>query len=297
MRKERYVGPRNDLLDRLVAAHGVAKGDWQARRKIVTALVRAGFPATVSSAGKILEALALAGVFRLRGVLVGTVAFQVYPSLLGKKMIGVNAQTADLDLAQFSSISVAIGEKIDIDLIDVLRSVDPTFVARPNIDRTNRATSYISGNFRVDVLVPNRGPNLSDPIMLPALRTHGIGLHYLDFLIYQEVKAVVLYGAGVPVNVPSPERFAFHKLLVSRLRTLHGESQAKSRKDLAQANALISALVEVRPHDLRDAWMELQERGPKWRKHLDEAVTMLSQSTRDALFMTIEQENLTSFKR
>lgn len=64
-------------------------------------------------------------------------------------------------------------------------------------------------------------------------------LRYLDFLIYGEINAVALHGIGVPINVPAQERFAIHKLIVSRLRIASAQSQTKARKYLAQAQALI----------------------------------------------------------
>ena len=80
-------------------------------------------------------------------------------------------------------------------------------------------------------------------------------LRYLDFLLYQEVNAVALHGAGVPINVPDPTRFALHKLIVAQLRHQGvARSAAKSRKDLQQAQALIAVLARQRPDDLKDLW-------------------------------------------
>ncbi len=43
-------------------------------------------------------------------------------------------------------------------------------------------------------------------------------------------------------------------------------SQAKARKDLAQAGFLLRALAEDRPCELEAAWQELLGRGPAWRQ-------------------------------
>lgn len=110
---------------------------------------------------------------------------------------------------------------------------------------------------------------------LPALQTDAQPLRYLDFLIYQEVHAVALYGAGIAINVPAPERYCLHKLIVSRLRVKTPESQAKARKDLRQAGELLTVLCDHRPYELRDLWSELTERGPKWRERATEAISLL----------------------
>ena len=75
-RREQYVGPATPALDAKVAAHQGAKADWKGCRAMVVALQRAGLGGPQPAAGRILEELSTAGVFRLRGVLVGTVAYQ-----------------------------------------------------------------------------------------------------------------------------------------------------------------------------------------------------------------------------
>jgi hypothetical protein len=66
----------------------------------------------------ILAALSKTGVFRLRAVLVGTVAYQTYSAMLDVKLAAPSLtklgqptsalQTADVDIAQFKKISVAM---------------------------------------------------------------------------------------------------------------------------------------------------------------------------------------------
>ena len=56
--------------------------------------------------GDVVEALWKAGFFRLRGVLVGTAAFQAYAGLLGVKLGSTALITSDVDLAQFHSTSL-----------------------------------------------------------------------------------------------------------------------------------------------------------------------------------------------
>ena len=100
-------------------------------------------------------------------------------------------------------------------------------------------------------------------------------LRFRDFLLYQEQNAVVLHGAGIPVNVPTPERYACHKLLVSQMRHAIPRSQIKARKDLDQATALIESLLAERLADLADVWTEMRARGESWRRKADRALTRL----------------------
>src|ERR1700712_3198252 len=109
-RTKRYVGPDTPELQATIRAHREAKDDYRQRRELVSALTRAGLKAPDALTGRVLEALANAGVFRVRAVVVGTVAYQCYSGLLGVKLGASNAMTSDLDLAQFPSISIAVDD-------------------------------------------------------------------------------------------------------------------------------------------------------------------------------------------
>jgi len=70
--------------------------------------------------------LARSGVFRLRGVLVGTIAYQTYAAMLGVRLRGALTQTSDVDVAQFLSVSIAVQDQTD-SMEKVLQEIDPTF--------------------------------------------------------------------------------------------------------------------------------------------------------------------------
>ncbi|MBI5197954.1 MAG: hypothetical protein HZA19_05025, partial [Nitrospirae bacterium] len=87
-------------------------------------------------------------------------------------------------------------------------------------------------------------------------------------------------GGGILVNVPSPARFAFHKVIVAQERgaSLH----AKRAKNLFQAAQLFSVLAEERPGDLLLAWEELQRRGEGWVRRVVSGFSALRKSHPDA---------------
>src|SRR6266481_7383642 len=99
----RYVGPVDDPeITKRVEAFKDLKADLKGRRRLVSTLTReASLPRPLSMAGQVVEELAKAGFFRLRGVLVGTVAYQCYSALLGRRLDAVAMQTGDADFAQF----------------------------------------------------------------------------------------------------------------------------------------------------------------------------------------------------
>jgi hypothetical protein len=284
----KYVGPDSESTAELVARHGAIKSSYRERRSLVAVLRKYGLPTPIDETGKILRGLASSGVFRLRASVVGTVAYQTYAGILGVKLPAPAVQTADLDLAQSRAVSVAIaeGEKTPT-FLDILQKIEPSFRALPNLHGANIAATYVNGqNYRVELLTDNRGPESERPAPLPALGTYAQPLRFLDFLLVDAIRAAVLWDGGVLVNVPQPERYAVHKLIVSERRTA---TAAKRPKDLYQASSLFDALAEHRAHDLAAAWHEAYNRGPQWRKHLHDALPHLDSLGRDRLLYAVGQ--------
>jgi hypothetical protein len=286
-RVQQYVGPETPELLERIEHHRQTRDDERERRALVSALTRSfGLPAPIGPIGDVVAGLARAGVFRLRSVLVGTVAYQSYPAILGVKLSNSLLQTSDVDIAQFTSVSVAVGDQTP-PMLEILRGVDKTFREVPHTAGNRYTTSYIGkGGLRVVFVTPNEGPDTDRPQSLPALKTDAQPLRYLDFLIHEPVKAVMLHGSGIFVYVPAPERFAVHKLILALERP---PGVAKRDKDVAQAGALIIALVEKRPEDLRLAWEEAYERGPQWRKLLLGGMKQLPSDARDSLLRVVKR--------
>ncbi len=183
-------------------------------------------------------------MFRLRAVVVGSTAFQCYGPMLGFRIPRQLGQTNDLDIAQFLTVSIAVDDRIDDDFLTVLRRANPRFREIPSpmdLRRTSRYAVQAGGQtvFSVDVLAPLRGPERKTPTPVGALRGDKQLLRFLDFLIYREVEAVALHGLGILIRVPTPERYAFHKLIVSQRRLGSSQGSARAQKDLPQASTLL----------------------------------------------------------
>jgi hypothetical protein len=279
---ERYVGKVTPELDARVAQEQRIKQADDGRRMIVRSIAAAGVPQPDRMAGDVLAALAQAGVFRLRSVLVGTLAYQMYPALLGVKLPATALQTGDLDIAQDYGVSVALNDQIEVDFLECLRGVSPSFQAVSNVFDPTTAASYVSdGQFRVDVLTTNRGPPARGLAKLPSLKSQATPLRFLDFLLRDSVPAVALHRAGVLVSVPRPERYAVHKLIVAAER---GADNPKSAKDLLQAESLILALAQLRrADDLAEAYGEALSRGAGWQQRLMKSARKLKEEARAIL--------------
>ena len=291
--KRRYVGPADDAeINRRVAEFKRGKDGFRGRRKLVSTLTReAGLGAPERFTGDIIAALQRNGLFRLRAVLVGTVAFQAYSAHLGVRLPSASLQTGDADFAQFHSISAEIGDSLP-PILDILRQVDDTFRPVPHMSDGQQSTQFInSQSYKVEFLTPNRGSADHDgePSRMPALGGAAAQpLRFLDFLIYQPVHAVLLHSGGIPVLVPAPERYAVHKLIVANERQTGAMGFAKRDKDLRQARQLIEALIVTRQdRELADAFVEAWERGPRWQEAIRGGVGYLvpgdAEAVREAL--------------
>ena len=78
------------------------------------------------------------------------------------------------------------------------------------------------------------------------------------------------------MQIPRPERFAIHKLIVADRRK-DGRS-LKAVKDRGQAAFLIEALAEDRPDDLVDAYRDAAARGPRWSQRLAATLARMPQT-------------------
>jgi hypothetical protein len=282
LRDRKYVGPVDDpAVTSRVHRFGVMKESFKERRQMVQSLTAVGLPSPVGFVGNVTEALWKAGLFRLRGVLIGTLAFQAYGGLLGVRIPGAPLMTADADFAQFHSISTAVDDQMP-PILDVLSALDSSFTPVPHVGSRMLSTKYRnSKGFMVEFLTPNRGSddNQGRPAVMDALGGSGAEpIRYLDFLIHNPVRSVLLHKGGIPVNIPSPERYAIHKLIVSTHRKPDGNGRLKRQKDLVQSGMLFQALeMEGRLTDVGLAWMEAWARGPRWQEGLRVGAQSLDQ--------------------
>tara|TARA_R110002020_G_scaffold384014_4_gene594697 strand:- start:563 stop:1573 length:1011 start_codon:yes stop_codon:yes gene_type:complete len=268
-----YIGEDSDetraRIDGIEALRATAKERQAERSRLVRLLRAEGLTPTDRATGSILSAMADAGTFRLGGTLVGTNAFRLYEGELGIRLpLGGMANTGDIDIAQFEKLSLALEDQVDPGLAETFSALK--FAPMPGLDpvRTWRWTQGGSGQL-VEFLTPAFGEETIRD--LPALGVSAQSLNYLNFLIAEPIHAAAIYRSGVLVQVPRPERYAIHKLIVADRRR-DGAGSLKAPKDREQAAFLIEALAQDRPDDLRRAYVSAMEVGPRWRERLDNSL-------------------------
>lgn len=281
---QRYLGPDSPQMREHIEGARRINEDLRererARRQLVEMLKGRSIPRIDRTTGKVLAALAKAGLFRLRAVLVGTHAFRLYPLILGVEIAEAHAVTEDIDVAQSHAIAVALDDHPEPAIEQALQAVG-RFSARPTLHVRSSAYRASDSGALVEFLTPNTGPDRDEPVEFPALGVYAQPMRFLDFPIRDAMPAAVPYRYGVLVNVPQPSRYAVHKLIVASRRARG--AAAKARKDIEQAAALIRILAEDQPDELADAWVEAQATGPAWREAVGRGARRLPKDAAEAL--------------
>ena len=236
--------------------------DWNRDNARLVAMLRSAACLTPDqSTGKILLALDRIGFFRSGGILGGTHAFRHYPLHLGADVPQTAyAMTGDIDVLAPAHMVLA-GD--DGSLTARLSKAGLAMRTVFGLTEDDPQKWVIDGTVELEILGPvGRGGATSH-------RHKGVGervqaRRYLDYACKDPVQTVSLYRSGVLVTIPSPQRYALHKLLIAQLRK--GDFALKKQKDLNQAAWLVAILAETQPYDLWEAWNDLSKRGVMWRK-------------------------------
>jgi hypothetical protein len=270
-RAQIYIGPDSEEVRRLIrerksGEEGVG-ADEKMFRRLASQVIAGGARPVLPDMARVIHRLADCGVFRVGGVLVGTIAFQVLGAQLGVSWAGEARSTQDVDVASDSKIAIAVPE-LQADVPAAIESLRMGFFPVPRLSRNEPSTSYaVRGKtLRVDLLTTAR-KGVTAPVFIRRLNAAATPLKYLDYLIEKPSIAVMVAGDPCLVRVPQPARFALHKLIVSQEREVTATD--KKRKDLLQARLMIELLKEDRPGDIALAWEHLANRSANWVRKVE----------------------------
>ena len=276
---------RATLADRVKQHTGDRASDLRHLDELRAAFVGAGGFATEHAPLRVLKAFADAGILKLgqgNAVLVGTHAFNALGNLLGVRWAS-QMRTHDIDLAGEADVHIAVSHDHPA-APDVLTQLGMGFIPVPALDSRSPSTSFrVRGReLRVDLLTPLVGKPTGKPVFIAALNAPAQPMRFLDYLLKEPIPVVIVgRKASVLVNVPLPERFAFHKLLVSESRP--AAFATKAEKDRMQAVQLLQVLIEEAPDGLKQAKTDLVERGKAWSDKLARASKKSQKLAPDAM--------------
>lgn len=258
-----YVGPDNDAVRTLMARQG-ERGAAAALDPLARSALALGCTPVLPRHYRVIRRLADYGFFHAGGLLIGTHAFLAYGNMLGVRW-GGQERTQDIDFAHAGkAVALVLPTDLQVKTDEAIASLNMGFL--PVAGLSGRAGgAYLIPNepdFRLDFLTPlHRGGD--EPYLHPQLNVTLQPLPFMEYSLEKFEQAVVFANEGsVLVNVPSPERYTLHKLLVFGERS--GSFRTKSAKDLAQAACLAAYLWDHRRSALADALKDLLSRGKGW---------------------------------
>ncbi len=289
---QHYIGPDTDevraLIEKERALWASAAPDLQARENLVSMLVSGGAHTVSAVEARLFELLERAGVFLAGGVLVGSHAFAIYGNMLGVKWASETTRTQDVDIAVYRLL-IGMPDR-QVNLRQALMESELGFIEVPALDRKSPSTRFrIKGKqLSVDILTPMPGRPTAKPIHLASLDTYAEPVRFLDYLLTDAQSAVMVARAGILVNVPAPARYALHKLVISERRI--AAFQTKTKRDMYQAEQLITTLLRDRPGDLRRAWQAAAGQPSKFMQQLRAGLVRLSKETSAALAASVAKK-------
>lgn len=264
--KQLYIGPESEKLSTLIRNHGTHKA--LPLQRLAAAAVALGCQPLLPKHFRVIRRLGEYGFFRRGGILVGTHAFMAMGNMLGISPME-RMQTQDVDFAHAGkNISVALPANIKVETAAAIDSLEMGLLPISSLTGKSGST-YLSPAdpaFRLDFLTSRTG-NSDAPVQIEGLSIALQPLRFMEFSMIETTQAAVFCNDGAAiVNIPKPDRFAIHKLIVSAERD--ASAAVKSGKDVRQANVLIQYYLDHRPDEIADTFRDAYSRGPGWRKRL-----------------------------
>ncbi len=265
--KQSYVGPDDASTRDLIQKHAdpTAKIAQQHLVRLTRSAMELGCAAIPPKHARVIGRLANSGLFSAGAILVGTHSFLAYQNVLGVQWVG-GAATLDLDFAHAGrNVSLALPENLTLDTSSVIASLQMGFV--PNHSKTSYKKAD-EPDFDLDFLT-SRGRTEDTPVCISRLGLTLQPLRFMELSLEDPMRCTLLSKSGpLVVNVPRPQRYALHKLLVYAERP--PSQRTKANKDLMQAAALLDYLLTHDELETAQLWNEVSASGPGWQGRLNQ---------------------------
>jgi hypothetical protein len=272
-----YVGPEDRRVLELIKKYQEFKSSdlLEKIKRQAKSAEALGCAATLTKHFRVVNRLEQYGFFRAGGILIGTHAFLAMGNMLGVQWRSSNL-TMDVDFAHAGkNVSIALGANVKISVHDALNSLEMGLLPIAQFSGKTGAQyrNPKDPELRLDFVTPQT--RSGGPVVLPELGLALECLKFMEFSLIDTTQAVLLSKEGACiVNIPAPERYAVHKLIVYGERPL--SERVKANKDLGQAGAIFKVLFDQGNVDLiRNAWADAASRGPGWVKRLNQGKTAL----------------------
>jgi len=260
-----YLGPNDERLQKLVQLHQDGSPTQAADlSSLAAACVALGCTTVIPQHFEVINRMAEYGFFRAGGILIGTHAFLAMGNMLGVKWHS-GWRTNDVDVAHAGkNVSLALADNAKADMHDAITSLEMGLLPQQSLAQGPGATYLTTKrDLRVDLLTSARrqdGTYLYEP-----LNVRLQPLKFMEFSLENTTQTVLISGErALLVNIPSPMRYALHKLVIMGER--EESFRVKIQKDAGQVAALVQYGLLRSPSALKGVAADLMSRGPGWRK-------------------------------
>jgi len=264
-----YVGPDNERVRALVERFAESRQNKPLAPPARMAMVAGCVPAAPKHF-RIIKRLAEYGFFRAGGILIGTHAFLAMGNMLGVRWRD-GAATLDVDFAHAGhNVSIALPANIRIDVHGALESLEMGLlpISQFNGKAGAQYRNPTDQELRLD-FVTSMSRN-GEPVAMPDLNVALEPLKFMEFSLEHPIQGCVFSNLGAcTVNLPAPERYAVHKLIIYGERPIN--ERAKASKDLLQSASLASYFLENGQADVFNAaWRNAIARGKGWQSRAEQ---------------------------
>lgn len=270
-----YLGPDDERLQKLMELHRDGNSSQTADLgPLAAACVSLGCATLIPQHFEVVNRMAEYGFFRAGGVLIGTHAFIAMGNMLGVKWRS-GWRTNDVDVAHAGkNVSLALAENAKADMHDAITSLEMGLLPQQSL-ATGPGATYITAkkDIRVDLLTT--AGRKGDTYLYEPLNVRLQPLKFMEFSLEHTTQTALISGEQVVlVNIPTPMRYAMHKLVIMGER--EEAFRTKIQKDAGQVAALTEYGLQRSPSALKAAASDLMSRGPGWRKRAAQGVQHVS---------------------
>lgn len=261
-----YVGPDNDRVRALMQKSTFTNTPNETLIRQARAAIALGCHGLADKHFKIITRLAQYGLFRSGGVLIGTHAFLTLGNMLGVRWEH-GGTTLDVDFAHAGkNISIALPGDVQFDARSAIDSLEMGLLPILSLDGKSGAQyrNPADPELRIDFLTCQH--RKAGVVQVPNTNLVLEPLKFMEFSLQGVSQGCVLSrtGQSCVATIPSPGRFAVHKLIVFGERAT--AARAKAQKDLLQAASLaMYHMNSTRQDEFHDAWRDALSRGKGWR--------------------------------
>lgn len=230
-----------------------AKPDIRNMERLSSMAIAGGCFAVSNEAYKVFTLLEQAGLFTEGCVLTGSHAFQAYGNMLGVSWAIKTATQQDAAPARYNECTIAIPTTLHA-LKKHAHTSTPNMLLNSPLNKDHPSTTYLVRNkqFRVDIItsMTSDSHKAESPIHIAALNTYAHAVPFLDFILEETIKTVLLYKTPILINIPQPARFSFHTLISSSQ-----QANVNRSAEISQVTHLLNLLLQDRPGDV---WVALE---------------------------------------